>query len=220
MPDPRLLAGAVLIVLLIAAAVAYALMGSKQPPRKLAPPPHAVAAAAPKPAPVAPPPPPSPPPISADGSSGPGGPTTVTISPQILAAAGVIQPHAPAAPPPASVPPASVPAARHREHHVVAAPRSVGTKTPPISMQALNASVPEYPDVYEDSDEKGQVTVTCIIKPDGSATGCKIIHQEGGAAFAKSVLDWLALDSTRFPPLLRHGHPTALPFTWNVDFDP
>jgi TonB family protein len=87
-------------------------------------------------------------------------------------------------------------------------------------MQALNASHPEYPDAYEDTDQKGEVTVTCLIKPDGAATGCKIIHQSGGAAFGKSVLDWLALTSTRFPPLLKHGRPATLPFTWNVDFDP
>ncbi len=234
MPDLKLLAGAGGAAALVVAALVFWLSSGKPPPHQLqAPPAHKPVIQAPVPAPVAPPPPP---PMSDNGSSGPGGPTTVTIPPQLLTAAGVTSPSgsAPAGtgavtpltpPPPAVVPPAPPPPApalpaRHREHRVVAASRATGAKSPPLSMQALNASHPEYPDVYEDTDRKGEVTVTCVIKPDGSATGCKIVHQEGGAAFAKSVLDWLALDSTRFPPLLKHGRPATLPFTWNVNFDP
>jgi len=234
MPDWKLLAGVGGAVVLVVAALVFWLSSGKTPARQVQAP------AAPKPVTQASAPaqvaPPLPPPISDNGSSGPGGPTTVTIPPQLLTAAGVtplngsapagsgavtpLKPPPPAVVPPAPASPAPPPPARHREHHVVAASRTTGAKSPPVSMQALNASHPEYPDVYEDTDRKGEVTVTCVIKPDGSATGCKVVHQEGGAAFAKSVLDWLALDSTRFPPLLKHGRPASLPFTWNVNFDP
>jgi TonB family protein len=145
----------------------------------------------------------------------------VVIPPQLLAPAGTTT-LAPATPPaavPAAPPPAPSPPKR-REHRVVASARASQKAPPPPEMKALDGSHPEYPDAYEDTDTKGEVTVTCIVQPDGSATKCQILRQTGGAAFGNAVLHWLARDTTRFPPLLRKGHPAALPFTWNIDFFP
>ncbi len=214
MPEPWLIAALAGLVIVVIAGAAFWLLAPQ--PAKLpvhsAPPPVPVA---PKPAPVVQAPPPLPPPVSENGSSGPGGPTTVVIPPQLLPPA--------ATPPPATPKEATQvapPPPKRREHRVVAAARALPKSPPPPEMKPLDGSHPDYPDAYEDTDTKGAVTVTCIVQTDGSATKCQIVHQEGGAAFAQSVLHWLALDSTRFPPLTRHGHPAALPFTWNINFDP
>ncbi len=217
MPEPTVLAAGAGVIVVVAGALAFWLLGSKPAPVPVhAPPPAAHPAPAPKPvAPATPPPP-----ISENGSSGPGGPTTVVIPPQLLApGTTTLAPATPPAAVPAAPPPAPSPPKR-REHRVVASARASQKAPPPPEMKALDGSHPEYPDAYEDTDTKGQVTVTCIVQPDGSATKCQILHQTGGAAFGNAVLHWLARDTTRFPPLLRKGHPAALPFTWNIDFFP
>jgi len=216
LPDLRLLAGAGVAAVAIVALVIWLVSGRSPPPppRPVPPPPHAAAAPA---VPHPPPPPPPSPPISENGSSGPGGPTTVTIPPQLLHPAGGTPATLPPAPPKAAVPPPPKP--RH-EHRVVATARS-GPKLPPRpDMQPLDRSHPDYPERYEDSDKTGTVTVTCIVQTNGNTSGCKIIHQEGGDAFGEAVLHWLAQDTTRFPPLLKHGHPAAQPFTWTIEFFP
>jgi len=216
MPGLGILAAGAGLVIAVIAGVAFWLLWSKPVPQPVqAPPPvvHRAPAPAPATAPVAPPPPP----ISENGSSGPGGPTTVVIPPQLAVPA--------ASPPPPSAPPAATqtaapPPPKRREHRVVASARAPLKSSPPVEMKPLDGSQPEYPDAYEDSDTKGEVTVTCILQPDGSATRCQLVHVTGGEAFGSAVLHWLAQDSTRFPPLLRHGHPIALPFTWNIEFFP
>jgi TonB family protein len=87
-------------------------------------------------------------------------------------------------------------------------------------MVALDGSQPEYPDLYEETGEKGEVTVTCMVRVDGHADDCQVIKQSGGGAFARAVLHWLDRDTTRFPPLLKHGRPAAMPFTWTIEFFP
>ncbi len=123
-------------------------------------------------------------------------------------------------PPPSEIEPAPAP----RPHHkVVASPRVSSNRTvarPGPDMQALDGSQPEYPASYEDSNRTGMVVATCIVQLNGQATNCRVVQQSGGAAFATAVLDWLARDTTRFRPLLKHGKPAAGPFTWSVSFAP
>jgi len=213
-PDLRLIArlgGGVVVVI---GALTLWLASGKPPPPAVPPP------MAPKPA---VPPPAAPPPISENGSSGPAGPTTVTISPQLLAAAGIIpkgQAAAPVTPTAAPAKEAPPPPKPRREHRVVATARLSAKSPVHPDMQPLDHSHPEYPERDEDTDKTAVVTVTCIVQANGYATGCKLIHQEGGDEFAAAVLHWLAEDTTRFPPFLRHGHPAAQPFTWTIEFFP
>ncbi len=126
------------------------------------------------------------------------------------------QANPPAAPREAPAPP------HHSKHRIVATPHAAsrGGKQAQPDMQALDGSHPDYPDLYEETGEKGEVTVTCMVQINGHAEDCQIIKQSGGGAFARAVLHWLERDTTRFPPLLKRGRPAVLPFTWTIEFFP
>jgi TonB family protein len=237
---PLLVAGAGGGVLVILAALLFWPGGGTAPP-KPAPPP-AAKPAAPPPAPV-PPPAAAPPGPAATpaviGSSSPAGPTTVTLVPPVApagppTAAAPLTPSAPKIdssppvgvtdstmqanppPPPTEIEPAPAP----RRHRVVASARGSARAPAAPDMQALDGSQPAYPDSYDDTNRTGEVVVTCFIQLDGRATNCRVVQQSGGPAFASSVLDWLARDTTRFKPLQKHGRAVAGPFTWSVSFLP
>ena len=205
--------------------------------------PNAAPGGAPGAAPAAPPPPiaedqlgSSPPNPAIVGSSGPGGPTSAD---QPMPQPGQVL-HASA--PPAEPSPTAPPGEPSKSVEAAPAPDAAGTKAAVAKHQhrvvaalarrrlqggeasgemlPTDGSRPDYPTEYEDDGEQGTVAVTCIIMPDGHATGCRVNARTGGPRFAASVQRWLDRDATRFPPMVKNGHPAPARFTWNIQFFP
>ena len=178
----------------------------------------------------------SPPNPSIVGSSGPGGPTSADQpTPQSgqaapanaaptepSAAPKTAESPAPAATPAPAAASTKAAAAAKRQHRVVAARAKARPPGGEATGEMLptDGSRPDYPTEYEDDGEQGSVAVTCIIMPDGRATGCRVTQRTGGPRFAVSVQRWLERDATRFPPMVKNGHPAAARFTWNIQFFP
>jgi len=81
------------------------------------------------------------------------------------------------------------------------------------------ACAPEYPDQYQDSGKTGRVTVDCYIEPDGRPSGCHVLNQSGGAAFAQATMAWLTGGNPpRYKPPTRGGVPIREEHQWVVSF--
>jgi TonB family protein len=81
------------------------------------------------------------------------------------------------------------------------------------------ARQPDYPDQYNDSGRNGRVTVDCVIQTNGHPTNCHVVSQQGGAAFAASVMQWLnGSNPPVYRPAIRGGQPQAEEHQWVVSF--
>ena len=227
---PLLTGGAVLLLLLLAATWLTRPKAPVQTAARVTAPVQ-TAVTTPAPPPPSPPEPPvgsgqlgtTPPNSALVGSSSPAGPTSAT-----LASGTPTQPAAAPTPAPKPTPPAAAskpaaPAAAEikRQHRVVATRQKRRAASGELSaeMLPLDGSRPDYPAEYEDQQIPGSVSVTCMIEPDGHATGC-VTRAAGGPRFAESVEHWLGREGTRFTPMMKNGHPIPARFTWNIQFFP
>ncbi len=249
-PPIAVLAGSGAAAVLVIAVLAFLLLSGKSPPPAPKPPAPAQLAAKPAPAPpppaalapsivgssspagpttagiIMPPAEPQPPGSPAPGGNPPAGASSAAAASASTPGPGASTKSTTQASPPAIASESAasdVPALPPRhQHRIVSTPHlasRTGKQAQP-DMQALDGSRPEYPELYEETGEKGEVTVTCMVQIDGHADDCQVTKQSGGGAFARAVLHWLDRDTTRFPPLLKRGRPAVMPFTWTIEFFP
>jgi hypothetical protein len=88
----------------------------------------------------------------------------------------------------------------------------------PFAAVAIAGGAPEYPELYDEANRIGHVTVNCRIERDGSPHNCQVVNTQGGVAFGKSVMKWLASGRVRYQPVVRDGAPVAATQQWNVSF--
>jgi len=98
------------------------------------------------------------------------------------------------------------------------APHASAGVNHPFAAVAITGGAPEYPELYDEANRTGHVTVSCRIERDGSPHNCQVVNTQGGAAFGKSVMKWLASGRVRYQPVVRDGAPVAETQQWNVNF--